>query len=294
MAYDHRTKAGNQGDVVKHVALLAAVRHAFDLTRSTLKYVDAFAGPSGSLLLPGGEWASGVGRVDRSAEVRSVDVAKWIRWYLARPQLVGSRYPGSSLIVSDVAAEVRRPLAMSLWDISDDVVADLRRVFPNESIQHSSVDASAAAIRSADLLFIDPPALADQWELVLSLMAHGQHMLAWLPVNAAVTPGSVKVSSIAEDQFREVSALPSVSCTRILWAHGGRTIGCLLAYRSTPAGVASIRAAVHEVVNLSSWTRKDIQHVDGAANPSPNTRLHPTAASGRLVPLPELPRGRRG
>jgi len=294
MAYDHRTKAGNQGDVVKHVALLAAARHALDAARSTMRYADAYAGPAGSLLLPGGEWSSGIGKLNRSAQAHSVDVGRWMRWYLARPQLVGSRYPGSALIVSDAAVEVRKPLAMSMWDISADVVADLRQVFPNHTVIHSSVDATAEAIRVADLLFIDPPALADQWELLVSLMNHGRHMLAWLPVNAAVAPGSVKVSSIAEDQFRQVAALPSVFCTRVLWAHGGRTIGCLLAYRSTTEGVASIRAAVEEAVSLCSWTRKEIEHIDADVNPSPNPRLHPTAAVGDLAPRPPLPRGRRG
>jgi hypothetical protein len=160
---------------------------------------------------------------------------------------------------------------MTLWDISPDVVADLRRAFPNQDILHSSVDESAEPIRSADLLFIDPPALADQWVLVLSLMSHGRYMLAWLPINAAVTPGSVKVSSLAESQFQQVSAVPSVFSTRVLWAHGGRTIGCLLAYRSSEQGVASIRAAIDEVVGLCSWTRKDVAHFDPRVRPSPNT-----------------------
>lgn len=292
MTYDHRTKAGNQGDVVKHVALLAAVRHAFSLARSTFRYADAYAGPAGSLLLPGGEWSSGIGKLNRSAEVRSVDVGKWIRWYLARPQLVGSRYPGSALIVSDAAAEENKPIAMSLWDISAEVVADLRQIFPSHTVIHGSVDAAAAGIRSADLLFVDPPALADQWELVSTLLGQGRHMLAWLPVNAAVTRGSVRVSSIADGQFEQVSIHPSMYCTRVLWAHGGRTIGCLLAYRSTAKGVASIRAAVEEVVNLCSWTRKDIEHTDAKRDVSPNTRLRPAAAAARLPPLPPLPRGR--
>jgi hypothetical protein len=294
MTYDHRTKAGNRGDVVKHVALLAAVRHALELTRSTFRYADAYAGPAGSLLLPGGEWSAGIGQLNRSAEVRSIDVRNWIRWYLGRPQLVGSRYPGSALIVSDAAAEVHKPLAMCLWDISAEVVADLRQIFPGHTVFHAAVDASAEGIRAADLLFVDPPALADQWELVVSLLGHGRHMLAWLPVNAAVTPGSVTVSSIAEAQFEQVSALPSVHCTRVLWARGGRTIGCLLAYRLTVEGVASIRAAVEEVMNLCSWSRKDIEHTDAKRDTSPNPRLHPTAAATRLPPLPPLHRGRRG
>jgi len=266
MPYDHRTKAGNQGDVVKHVALLAAVRHAIDGARSPFRYADAFAGPAGSLLLPGGEWTSGIGKVARFAEARSVDVAVWLQWYLARPQLVGTRYPGSSLIVSDAAARAKKRVVMTLWDISCDAVADLKQVFPDQAVIHSSVEASHDAIRSADLLFVDPPALADQWALVLGLMEYGRHMLAWLPINVGIVGGSPQVSSIAEDQFKQVSALPSTFSTRVLWAHGGRTIGCLLAYRSSTEGVTSIRAAVDEVVDLCSWTRKDIEHFDPVVN----------------------------
>ena len=95
-------------------------------------------------------------------------------------------------------------------------------------------------------------------------------MLAWLPVNRASTTGPVKPSQDAEDQFKHVSALPSVSCTRVLW-YSGCTIGCLLAYRSTPEGVASIRAAADEVVSLCKWgARKEIEHRDPMVNLSPN------------------------
>ena len=260
MAYDHRAKAGNQGDVVKHVALIAMARHALDATRSVFRYADAFAGPAGSLLLPGGEWVNGIGKVNRLGEVNSQDVRRWIAWYLARPQLVGSRYPGSALIVSDVASEANSLNEMTLWDISCDAVADLRNVFPTHNIVHEPVDASHHAIGGADFLFIDPPALAEQWGLVMSLMAHGKRMLAWLPINAAVTPGSVKASALSEDQFRQVSALPSTYRTRVLWARGGRTIGCLLVYRASVEAAESVRAAVDEVVSVCSWTHKDVKH----------------------------------
>jgi hypothetical protein len=262
MAYDHRAKAGNQGDVVKHVALFAMARHAIDATRSVFRYADAYAGPAGSVLLPGGEWVHGVGKVNRSGELNSPDVLRWIRWYLARPQLVGSRYPGSALIVSDIATEAERSHEMTLWDISCDAVADLRDVFPGQNIVHEPVDASHRAIRTADFLFIDPPALAEQWASVLSLMAHGKGMLAWLPINAAVNPGSVKESTLSKEQLKQVSALPSTYRTRVLWARGGRTIGCLLVYRASAEAAASVRAAIDEVVSLCSWTRKDTEHFD--------------------------------
>jgi hypothetical protein len=172
MAYDHRVKAGNQGDVVKHVALIAMTRHALAATRSVFKYADAYAGPAGSVLLPGGEWINGVGQVNRSGDLSSQDVRRWIGWYLARPQLIGYRYPGSALIVSDVATEAER--------------------------------------------------------------------------------------------FKQVSTLPSTYRTRVLWAQGGRTIGCLLVYRASVEAVASVRAAVDEVVSSCRWTRQDIEHFDPA------------------------------
>jgi len=262
MPYDHRSKAGNQGDVVKHVALLAVARHMLAHTPRALKYVDAFAGPAGSLLIPGGEWNNGIGKLNRAAEPISPDVACWMRWYLARPQLVGLRYPGSALIVADAAARLRKKVEMTLWDISAEAVADLRMVFPKQRVVHAPVDPTDDAVRSANFLFVDPPGLNEQWPLVLELLGCGQHMLAWLPVNTAVTKGSAKISAPAETQLQTVRLLPATFATRVLWAHGGRTMGCLLVYRSTSEAVASIRAAVTEVLGLCSWSRKDIEHFD--------------------------------
>jgi hypothetical protein len=166
------------------------------------------------------------------------------------------------LIVADAAVRARKNLAMTLWDISADAAADLRQTFPNHRVVHASVDPSDDAVRAADFLFIDPPELAEQWPLVLGLMCSGRHMLAWLPINVAIVARSVRISSLAEAQLESVRRLPHTSATRVPWARGGRTIGCLLVYRSTAEAVASIRAAVAEVVDLCSWSRKDIEHFD--------------------------------
>ena len=262
MAYNHRTKAGNQGDVVKHVALLAVARQVLKSIPRTLRYVDAFAGPAGSLLLPGGEWSQGIGKLKRTIEPSSPDVASWARWYLARPQLVGLRYPGSALIVADAAAEARKGIAMTLWDISEDAVNDLHAVFPEQTVIHASVDPAHEAVRSADFLFIDPPASAEPWPVVRELLALGSHLLAWLPINVAVVDHTVRNSALAEAQLQAVRQLPGTFSTRVLWAHDGRTIGCLLVYRSTSEAITAIRAAVTEVVGLCSWPRKDIGHFD--------------------------------
>ncbi len=260
MPYDHCKKAGNQGDVVKHVALVAAARHALAATSGKFSYVDAFAGRAGSLLLPGGEWMHGIGRLDRTAPVQSPDLRDWLGLYLARPQLVGSRYPGSALMVWDVATSAGRSISMTLWDISEAAVKDLKQVFPKQRIFHSPVDPSAKAVRQADFLFIDPPAADDEWSTLRNLMACGKHMLAWMPVNAAVRRGSVGPSARSDQQHEKVQALEGVSGTRVLWARGGRTIGCLLAYRSSAEGIAAIRLAVDEVVSRCNWPFREVFH----------------------------------
>jgi hypothetical protein len=265
--YDHRSHAGNQGDVVKHVALIAALRIVLKEGSRRLRYVDAFAGPSGSVLLPGGEWQRGIGSINRAASIQSPDVKAWFEWYLARPTVVGSRYPGSALIVADAATDAGKDVVMTLWDTSPNVVADLRSLFGNHSVVHAGVDADSSSVRHADFLFVDPPGVASpakpcfpEWPLLLRLMAQGRHMLAWLPVNVAVVRGSTKVSARSEAQLRELRDLEGAAATRVLWARGGRTIGCYLVYRSTPKAVVAIQRAVAEVVSLCRWPRKEVHH----------------------------------
>src|SRR5688572_13202069 len=121
MRYDHRIHAGNKGDVVKHVALVAALRTAMEANRRrSFRYADAFAGPSGTTLRRTGEWVRGIGSVDRGKRPRSRDVRSWLSWYLPRPILPGGRYPGSALIAADVAASLGKRLTMNLWDTSNE------------------------------------------------------------------------------------------------------------------------------------------------------------------------------
>lgn len=42
--YDHQTKAGNQGDVVKHPALVAALHGLLVEHEGVFRYADSFAG----------------------------------------------------------------------------------------------------------------------------------------------------------------------------------------------------------------------------------------------------------
>jgi hypothetical protein len=64
MSYDHHKKAGNEGDICKHPALIAAV----DLTLASgagtpFRYADLYAGYAKNPLTVGHEWRNGIGGI---------------------------------------------------------------------------------------------------------------------------------------------------------------------------------------------------------------------------------------
>ena len=106
--YHHATKSGNQGDVVKHVALLAAL----DVVLAAwpggfFRYADTFAGDAQHVLGEGGAWQEGVGRLADEPQLEAnPHTALYKRWYLPRPLVRGGAYPGSGLVAADVARPV--------------------------------------------------------------------------------------------------------------------------------------------------------------------------------------------
>src|SRR5581483_2262064 len=88
MRYDHHEKAGNQGDVVKHVALLAALDKVLGKhQRSDFRYADTFAGYAHSPIVQGGEWEHGIGVILGEQNAKRLDhnrhTSLWLRWYLS-------------------------------------------------------------------------------------------------------------------------------------------------------------------------------------------------------------------
>ena len=54
--YDHNVKAGNQGDMIKHTALIAAASVLMAKIKDTFHYADTFAGYAYNPLKSDGEW----------------------------------------------------------------------------------------------------------------------------------------------------------------------------------------------------------------------------------------------
>ena len=183
--YDHHKKAGNQGDVVKHIALIAALDKVVHNHRGPVfRYADIFAGYAHNPLIRGYEWKQGIGKLfGRQGLDKNEHTALYERWYLTRPQLLGGMYPGSSLIAADMAAWKKKKIKLSLWDISPSVIADLMKIFSGggHNIFHRPAKPSEKDVRSADFLLIDPPDGKKQtWDLICEYLGNNNAaVLIW-------------------------------------------------------------------------------------------------------------------
>lgn len=265
MIYDHRQKAGNEGDIPKHVGLLAALYVLCDSCRGSLCYADAFAGPSGSRLVPGGEWVRGVGKLDTS-RLQDPYAKMFVEWYLARPRHAGSLYPGSAMIASDVAAAHSLKFQPRLHDINPNVVTDLNRWWPGSASATPFTDEDTTV---SDFLFIDPPGVRSkrqpgypEWELLRQLAHKGKHVLMWLPIGGG-SDGSPSTRSLRQ---AEVLLKDGFCVTRVQWRRGVRTIGCHLFYRLPAAAVTALRLSVLAIVKACAWSVQLVQHEGIACN----------------------------
>jgi 23S rRNA A2030 N6-methylase RlmJ len=264
--YDHHKKAGNEGDVVKHVALIAALDSAVDQHRGgAFHYADIYAGYAHHCLGRGGEWTRGIGKLCGRCELReNQHTALYREWYLSRPLFEGGFYPGSSLIAADVCKWKKEGFRLSLWDISPKAVSDLKRVFKGK--QHRIYDRAATAsdpgFQSANFVLIDPPkGNSKTWDFASGFLnARKQNVLLWWPIFAntrTIPPSENSQSKVT----REAACRLGFSVSKVLWAKGGRMIGCQLIYRLDSISIKKLRAAIEQVVRVigGKWR---VEHFD--------------------------------
>lgn len=248
--YDHAEKCGNEGDVVKHVGLLAALDSILSSwSGGFFRYADTFAGYAQCVLGDGGEWPRGVGLLaDQSALGDNPHTALWHRWYLARPVTRGSAYPGSSLIAADVARDREVPIRISLWDISDEAIASLRATWADRAfVFPRPADPRESDVAEADFLFVDPPDI-ETWPAIRPTLEPSRRggTLVWLPISAT---GDEPIRAAVDDARALGYAMDEVR-----WASGGsRTIGCRLLHRVPPPARRNLEAAVRHVASVAGW-----------------------------------------
>ena len=267
MAYDHNQKAGNPGDVIKHVALIAALLSC-DEKEPSLKFVDLFAGYAYNPLVDGNEWSEGIGQITiRSETMANLAVQLYLDWYLSRPSLVGGMYPGSSLVAVDVMAYLGKRIELTLYDISDKPIRNLKRVFGSDrhTIHHRAARSDDQELALADFLFIDPPGIQSLRkpsypalnELIeFAELPKNSQTLFWLPLTNS-------------PKDNDAATRPLLNCgydiTQVVWADQGSMIGCILAYELSPEGSDALRSSVEEAFDIARLGKKQyfmVEHID--------------------------------
>lgn len=260
--YDHNKKAGNQGDVVKHAALIAAADALINNTRSEdFHYADTFAGYAFNPLQSTGEWRNGISRFQPGCRCDNANVTFWQDLWACKPGLLGSVYPGSSIFILKLCLSKGRIFNARLWDTSPAVIAQLMVTYKNQlvTIYPRPAIADDFVDKRTDLLLIDPPGLRteskkeypDLTEL-LCFFDRVKNTILWLPITAQ---GKGSPAPETEPSLKaERECLSHELCvTSVRWSNGIRTCGCRLAYRLPKEAAHALAASVDQIVALMGW-----------------------------------------
>lgn len=264
--------AGNEGDVVKHPALLALLRSVLESGPGPFLYADAYAGFGSYKLPPDGKWRTGIARINVAAATQLAStsaVGTWCASYLGDAPLgVGSTYPGSCRIAKDEASALGVRLQVAAWDTSGAPLKSLASEIHGARMYSRPATPSDPDIRNADLLFVDPWSNSD-WPLVRTLMGAAQrNVLVWMPLYPAGsgsekgvkrTP-AMKAEAKTSRTIRAAAIELGFDVTRVQWDFDPTStrdmIGCQLLFRavSDPLGARAVQRAVDESAGLMGWT----------------------------------------
>jgi len=186
MDYAHARHAGNAGDVLKHVALVAVLE---ELLRdpSPLEYVETHAGDGLFPLGSAGEWGDGVQRVWGAREGLLGRYAEIVRGFSRAGAARAGIYPGSPSIARKL---LRERDSMRLYEIDPQSAAVLRRAVPSASVAEQDGLADLSASGRA-LVLIDPPYTQKQeWTDAARAAGRiaGVPFLLWYPIKALTRP----------------------------------------------------------------------------------------------------------
>lgn len=200
--YDHGTKAGNQGDVVKHTLLAGLLHRMPASSEEPFFYVESHAGAFEHVLAPDGEWRCGVGAVATSAKAAATVYGRHV---LPGLRVDGGRYPGSAALAERVLSARDLRVHTLLHDIRADVGASLSAAGAGAAVTRTvriadgyrgAREALLQTGEKPSFVFIDPPGYEPDAVTDLLQLARELHVpaLAWLPVLAGPDGGVDAVS----------------------------------------------------------------------------------------------------
>jgi len=285
MTYNHNDKAGNQGDVIKHLALIAAIDTLLGMKAyksKPFRYCDTFAGYSSSQLICGKEWKEGIGRLySRINATKNMALCTELSgnphvelyrdlYLTGRPNFVGKSYPGSSLIVHDLCVRHGVVPRFSLWDTSPAAIESLMTTYKgsNHSIFTHPAKHDDGNIRNADFVLIDPPMAPIKrrgglcWgEMIQFMSPQRGNFLFWLPIDFRKSKG--KMIENTREQ-REDAVSKGLSALQVRWKKNEnsiKTVGCQLFYRFEGSAHLALEAAVKHICDMLDW-RVEVPRLD--------------------------------
>lgn len=271
--YDHHKKAGNHGDIVKHVALTAALQGLLPSFKDEIfRYADTFAGYAWNPLVDqrGHEWKQGVGALvsHRQRFKENDSIQHWANCYLDSKQLVGSQYPGSSVLVRDLLEEHGVTFRISLWDIGENPVDSLKEEFGDSAnVYHRPATKDEQDIQNATFTFIDPPGLKTKskreypdWQDIRQFLPppnSGRFFMLWLPIKAVTMRKNVSLKPPGEDSLsdavrREMKSL-NFNVIKVRYLPSGRTIGCQIFHNLPDDVTERVNQSVSTVAEIAGW-----------------------------------------
>jgi 23S rRNA (adenine2030-N6)-methyltransferase len=188
MDYAHARHAGNAGDVLKHIALIALLDSMLG-DPAPLTYVETHAGDGLYPLGSAGEWGDGVRRLWGEQEGLAGRYAAVVRGFsepgAPRPHAV----PGSPLIARTL---LRAQDRMLLHEIEPRSAALLRGAIPEADVREADgFSKLEQAAQGRSLVLIDPPYTAKQeWTDAARAMERiaGVPSALWYPIKALTRP----------------------------------------------------------------------------------------------------------
>ncbi len=248
--YDHNVKAGNQGDVIKHTALIAAASVLMAKVKDTFHYADTFAGYAYNPLKSDGEWRNGIGvSHDSGFTYESPTVKFWQELWECKFGLRGSVYPGSSLFMFKLCMGKGIAFKARLWDISPAVISQLVTFYDRNEVEIFTRPAKEVdfAGDKPDLLLIDPPDFMDV-DFALALFGMVEHVILWLPI--VCTNGVETEASLLAFQKCQKRGLPIIS---VNWHGEKNTRGCRLVFQLPVDASQAVISTAGNIANLMGW-----------------------------------------
>jgi hypothetical protein len=251
--YDHQTKAGNEGDVVKHPALIAALNGLLAEQQGLFRYADAFAGRWAYALREGGAWTNGIEQFAARWSGGNRDVALWRQQWTAAK---GLHYPGSTQLAQRILSG-RGAYEIRAFEVVEAYAAGLRQKLGNAGVFARSASPKDWTGWRPNLLFIDPPGLRcsrkpdDPALGSLLRLAQGiEDVLMWLPMaRQSDSNGSAGPPAPSTGTILDACARQGFQVLAVRWCEEGPMTGCLLAHRFDSAtAVRRVTAAVENVV----------------------------------------------